>query len=132
MRSLLGALLLLLPSCVIYEDDGDPPDQSAVLVTGACPGGDWIAVDGYAQGATFVDVTVGYGGGCEEHDVWACWDGTILESSPPQLPFLIGHDDHDDACDAYITEVRRFALDDVIDAMGTTDFIVTVEGPTTP
>jgi hypothetical protein len=120
--------LLSLPACII-EDGGPPPDQSAVLVTSSCPGGDAIDVTAYAVNDGYLDVTVGYSGGCADHDVWACWDGQFAPSLPPQLYITLGHDAHGDSCEAYITETRRFSLQPVIDANGgSSDFVVRV-GP---
>lgn len=54
--------------------------------------------------------TVSYGGGCEHHDFVLGFAGSWLESSPVQATVGLGHDDHDDPCDAYPTETRLFDL----------------------
>ncbi|MDQ3338279.1 MAG: hypothetical protein M4D80_24195 [Myxococcota bacterium] len=68
-----------------------------------------LPMDSYSLGETMtieaktLRVSVSYGGGCEDHEFAACWDGTILESSPSQLTLTLAHDNHDDLCDAFVT-----------------------------
>ncbi len=131
LPSLLASLLLplSLTACVVH--DGGPPSQGEVLTSTDCPalGGDFLDVTSWAvTDDGYLDVTVGYGGGCADHDIWACWDGQAAPSIPPQLQIVLGHDAHGDSCDAYITETRRFALDAVVEALGE-DFVVSVVGP---
>lgn len=48
-------------------------------------------------------VSVSYGGGCEDHEFAACWDGTITRSNPSSLSLTLAHNAHNDLCDAFIT-----------------------------
>ena len=68
-----------------------------------------LPMDSYALGeamsieAKTLRVSVTYGGGCEEHEFAACWDGSISQSNPSSLTLTLAHDAHDDLCDAVIT-----------------------------
>ena len=55
-------------------------------------------------------ISVSFGGGCRNHVFVLTAAGFFLESSPVQLPMVLTHDDHDDPCEAYPTENRRFDL----------------------
>jgi hypothetical protein len=84
---------------------GETPTAPAVT-TKQCQG---LPMDSYSLGesmtieAKTLRVTVSYGGGCEDHEFAACWDGTILESNPSQLTLTLAHDANDDLCDAFVT-----------------------------
>ena len=109
----LCAALVLATGCF----DGGSGGGAPPLVTGetaaepavtskACQG---LPMDTYSLGesmtieANTLRVTVSYGGGCEDHEFAACWDGTIQESNPAQLSLTLAHDANDDLCDAFIT-----------------------------
>ena len=68
-----------------------------------------LPMDGYQLGeamsieANTLRVSVSYGGGCEEHEFAACWNGEIANSAPPSLTLTLAHDAHDDLCDAFVT-----------------------------
>ncbi len=80
------------PDCSSAE--GDPFDLDAASIAG-----DTLLV------------TVSSGGGCEDHDWTLCWpDGAFAESEPVQARLEILHDDHDDPCDAIISEDLEFDL----------------------
>lgn len=53
-------------------------------------------------------LTVGYGGGCKEHDIQFAANGWI-KTYPPQITAKIVHDDQD-SCEAYIQEEVGFDL----------------------
>ncbi len=53
---------------------------------------------------------VGYGGGCERHDVGLCYEESFLESYPVQGKLHLIHDGHGDACAAYATNTLTFDL----------------------
>ena len=57
-----------------------------------------------------LEISVSYGGGCEEHDFDLIFDGLFLESYPVIAPTLLSHDSHDDPCEAWITEILFFDL----------------------
>jgi hypothetical protein len=50
------------------------------------------------------------GGGCEEHPMRLCTDGSFLESNPVQLKLWVVDDGKPDLCDAIITEQLVFDL----------------------
>jgi hypothetical protein len=68
-----------------------------------------LPMDGFQLGEAMaiegdvLQVSVSYGGGCEEHTFAACWDGTIQESNPSRIRLTLAHDAHDDLCDAFVT-----------------------------
>lgn len=81
-----------LPDC--QADHGDPYDVGGVTLEGDT-----------------LTVTLSAGGGCEDHDWALCWpDGSFAESDPVQAFLEVWHDDHDDACDAIISEDVAFDL----------------------
>jgi hypothetical protein len=107
------ALLLVLVGCIggshtplATGDDGDP-----VTVSRDCRGApdDEIHLEALAVDGERLRVTAVYGGGCEEHRFAACWDGTVLDSAPPQLRLHMRHDANDDGCDALVT--REVVID---------------------
>lgn len=81
-----------LPAC--RAEDGDPYTVEGASIDGAS-----------------LAVTASASGGCEEHDWTLCWpDQSFAESSPVQARLELLHDDHDDPCDAIITEDLVFDL----------------------
>jgi hypothetical protein len=52
---------------------------------------------------------VSYGGGCEEHE-FVLIATSFMESYPVQVNIVLSHEDHDDPCDAWITEKMVFNL----------------------
>ncbi len=81
-----------LPDC--HADHGDP-----------------YQVDGLAILGDTLTVTLSAGGGCETHDWVLCWpDGAFAESDPVQAHLDVWHDNHDDPCDAWISEDVPFDL----------------------
>lgn len=73
--------------------------------------GDPYDIEGASIAEDRLLVTVSAGGGCEDHDWTLCWpDGSFAESEPVQARMEIQHDDHDDPCDAIITEDLDFDL----------------------
>jgi hypothetical protein len=73
--------------------------------------GDSFTADSVAIEGDELVVSLGYSGGCEEHDFTLCWpDQTFMESHPVQASLELFHDAHHDTCEAWITEERRFSL----------------------
>jgi len=71
--------------------------------------------DGYSLGSVTVDGDVleaelSFGGGCEQHEIDLVLRGPWLESFPVRADMEISHEDNDDPCDAFLTEVRSFDL----------------------
>lgn len=102
-------------------DTGEPPDDfsdchadegAAYDLGGLEPSEPAVVVDG-----DVLSITVGYGGGCEEH-LWAlCWpDGSFMESDPVQARLELWHGGEPDPCDAYLSETLTFDLTPMRDA----------------
>jgi len=73
--------------------------------------GDAYSIDGVALDGAELVVSVGYSGGCEDHDFVLCWpDQAFMESYPVQVALEVSHDAHGDACEAWIREELRFDL----------------------
>jgi len=60
-----------------------------------------------------VNVTVQYGGGCEEHTFSLIHNGIMLESEPPQLHTVLVHDSPDDYCRAMPVENWSFDVSEL-------------------
>jgi hypothetical protein len=55
-------------------------------------------------------LTVGYSGGCKEHEFQLfVWKG-IAKSNPPRAELLLSHNGNGDLCEAYITQELKFDL----------------------
>lgn len=73
--------------------------------------GDPFQVDDVRVVGDTLELDVAYGGGCETHDFSLCWpDGAFMESSPVQASLEVLHDDHGDACDAWLSETVSLDL----------------------
>ena len=119
---------------VVDENPDDAPsDTSRVIVTDACPGSTAFVDSAEVVGNRLV-VTAGYGG-CSNTQIWACWDGSFLESYPVQAPIAVHHEPAGD-CDALLSDTISVSLDPVIDghvdAYGGTDTIVLRVGEFSP
>ncbi len=77
-----------------------------------------ISATPYAAGFS---LKVQYGGGCADHDFTILWDQLIAESYPPQVAFIITHQDHDDPCDAIVTDSLFVPYAQLIEDVGIFD-----------
>lgn len=80
------------------------------------------ASDPYALGIISVEgaeliADVQTGGGCAEHSFAVCWDGTIVDSSPPTVNLSLSHDAHGDTCHAVLSRDLRVELAPTLDAI---------------
>lgn len=57
-----------------------------------------------------LELTVNYGGGCKAHEFALYWDGSFLESAPPQVRLTLSHNANGDLCEALPSETLRFDL----------------------
>ncbi len=64
-------------------------------------------------------LTVAYSGGCAEHQFRVCWDDTFTGTAPAEARLSLQHDDGDDACEAYPSEVLEVPLSALSDAYRT-------------
>ena len=76
---------------------------------------DRFGTDEYAlNSATITDdtlnISVSYGGGCEDHQLTLVVSETFLESFPVQLHTSLAHNANEDPCEAWLTETYRFDL----------------------
>lgn len=53
---------------------------------------------------------VSYSGGCKEHDFALVWSGAMSKSIPPQVSLELGHNSHEDLCEAIKTQDLYFDL----------------------
>jgi len=80
-----------------------PPDDGIAVCDDSAPH-DGLDVDGIALAGDILLVDVGYGGGCAEHILAGCWDGSFAESDPVQVWAFVSHESNDDNCDAYLSD----------------------------
>lgn len=52
---------------------------------------------------------ISYGGGCEDH-VFRLISTSFMESYPVQVNILLSHEDNDDPCDMWITEIEEYNI----------------------
>ena len=100
----LGALLTV--GC------GEQQEQPADLSDCRADEGDGLEFEegGYIEGDKLF-LTVGYGGGCEEHVFTLCWPSqTFMESAPVQVGLEVLHNANNDMCDAYFFDPIEFDL----------------------
>jgi hypothetical protein len=81
-------------------DEADP-----IVVTRECRGApaDPLHLATMTVEGDRLRVGVSYGGGCAPHAFAACWDGFILDSSPPLLHLEVHHEANGDSCDAHLS-----------------------------
>jgi len=90
------------------DDDGCPNDCG--IGGGACLPDDPLEINSAAIVGDTLEVEVSYGGGCEDHVIEMCWDGSFAESLPVQTWVALSHDGNDDLCDAWLTMMRSIDL----------------------
>lgn len=100
----------------VINDDGLACDLALAVAAESvdCSFAD-LDTDGYViESAEIVgdimQVTVSYSGGCQDHDFFLCYDIFDAASDPPTNNVTLVHDAHDDACEAWITEVVEIDL----------------------
>jgi hypothetical protein len=112
-RLLLAALTagLLIGCNKLKKDTKNTANNSGASVSvgtlAMCPAGtphDAVVVEDAEISGDILTAQLGFGGGCEPHDLGLCWDGSVAESSPAQVWLTIAHDAHGDSCEAWLTE----------------------------
>ena len=94
-------------------EPAEPAAAQAVqeLMVGDCAGpGDPLTIDAVSVEGDVLVIQAGYSGGCEEHDIVACWDGTFMETAPVQVTVGLSHDAHGDQCEAYARPKLQYSL----------------------
>lgn len=111
MRAALPMLTLLV-ACPGGDDSGkDDTGLGSEAVAECTPAHtDAVTIEGLAVSGDALEISVAYGGGCEEHTWQLCWDGAFMESDPVQAALSLGHDAHGDSCEAWLTETLSFDL----------------------
>jgi hypothetical protein len=56
-----------------------------------------------------ISFNISYGGGCEEH-IFKLISTSFMESYPVQVNIVLSHEDNDDPCDMWITQMLNFNL----------------------
>lgn len=121
MNRILFGLLILFTGCDEDTDsaadsgtDTDSRDglseTGTALETCSMAPIDSVDISNVAISGDALSLDVSYSGGCESHRFRLCWDGAVMESSPPQVNVTLIHDANMDACEAYITDGLSFDL----------------------
>lgn len=67
-------------------------------------------------GGHFITADLTYGGGCKEHEFQAVWDGSWMESMPPQMTIRLLHDAKGDRCKAIVNDTVQINIGDLVKA----------------
>ena len=103
------AIVLIVGAC--SGESSTTPSQTSVVVTKQCAGnGVPLVVDEVVLVGDKLRVKWHAFGGCNDHAVYACWDGTLAAGYFPVATVTLGHDDFDDVCDGVIEEMSEFSL----------------------
>lgn len=102
---------------IACDNNGNNSSDSLGLQIGECDTDtDPLAVDSAKISGDQLVVGVSYSGGCKEHGITACWDGTFLESNPVQARLVLEHDANGDTCEAYLQETLTIDLSSMKDS----------------
>jgi len=102
---------------------------------------DPISIDAISLAGNTLQAELTYGGGCARHEIDLALVNGWLESEPVQVHAFFSHEDHDDPCDAVVSETRSFDLGSVADAYqetygtappGATTVSLVISDPTQP
>jgi len=119
-------LALIFLSCNIFDSkNNDHPDNNAMGIIFfdnidnlSFPLDD-AKIDSVGLKDDNIQLKVSYSGGCETHVfrlyVWR----EFSKSDPPQAKIFLSHADHNDKCEAYITEAIEFDLSELKKYAGT-------------
>lgn len=126
MKHLISTALLLTAGCDSADDTGSAEEfigDTLEQCEASAPADEvWIS-DASLAGDTLT-IDVGFGGGCEAHQLRLCWDGLVAESYPMQVFLWVSHDANGDSCEAALSETM--AVD--ISSIGVTPTIVNLSG----
>ena len=70
---------------------------------------DPFTINKIRQIGDIISFNISYGGGCEEH-LFKLISTSFMESYPVQVNIVLSHEDNDDPCDMWITEIFNFNL----------------------
>ncbi len=113
MRANLLSLMVLAGGCAREAVSSD------LLSVQRCQPGasDPYALGNLSVGGTELIADVQTGGGCAEHSFAVCWDGAIVDSSPPTINLSLNHDAHGDTCQAVLSRDLRVELAPTFDTI---------------
>lgn len=97
---------------IACEPNNNPdPNKPQLLEIGDCSDdGDDKAINSVTLSGDTLTVSASFSGGCAEHTITACWDGSFLESFPVQARIKLIHDANGDSCEAYLTQDFTYDL----------------------
>jgi len=98
--------------------------------------GDTFDIDSFYVEDNWLNIIVGYSGGCEAHKFDIVWDGNTVAdsvnyggSASVVFNIAIKHDANNDSCEAYITDTLKVDLNILLEEYGDTvpdDFIISI------
>jgi hypothetical protein len=111
--NLLSLIVVLAGGCASETVSSD------ALSVQRCQTGssDPYALGNISVGGAELIADVQTGGGCAEHSFAVCWDGTIVDRSPPTVNLSLSHDAHGDTCHAVLSHDLRVELSPTFDGI---------------
>lgn len=100
-----------------------------------------VELGSHVLNGDLLEVELSYGGGCARHEIDLVAIDGWLESNPVQVRTVFAHEDHQDPCDAFLTETRTFDLGPIASAYrdaygpadpGATTLLLLLEDPDDP
>ncbi len=88
--------------------------------------GDPFEIDNVLKLESILSIDVKYGGGCQEHSFEIIWDGTMINSNPPTVKFILVHNANNDMCEAYLSEKLKIDLNELMAANYVSELNVTI------
>ena len=116
---LLLAILIVgcKPRTPDNDDNGSGQDSTVVSEPACMPLSpfDEAPMDAVSSGTASVDgdclhLKLQYGGGCKEHEFKLLWDGSWMESMPPQVALTLSHESNDDHCRSMLNSKESFDI----------------------
>ncbi len=88
---------------------------------------DAFDVDSVSVSSDTLMITVNYGGGCKEHDLFVVGTTAWEDSVPPLMDVVVIHDGHLDYCKALVTETLRIGLAPIREQRGGGAVLIAVQ-----
>ena len=130
MKPLILTTLVLAAGCDLYKDTGSAGGSGedfvgdTLMLCGEDAPADEVWISSASIDGDTLTIDVGFGGGCEAHQLQLCWDGSIAESYPMQAWVWISHNANGDSCEAALSEVMTVD----ISSIGATPTIIYLDG----
>ena len=102
MKPLILTTLVLAAGCDLYKDTGSAGGSGedfvgdTLMLCGEDAPADEVWISSASIDGDTLTIDVGFGGGCEAHQLQLCWDGSIAESYPMQAWVWISTERHVD------------------------------------